>query len=529
MISRILPALALLFSTVDGRGAESHSVLLDERFVAPPQQHAAWTCPKGVPERLEQAATRLFELGYADPRGLEYKTATLWIHPWEPVSVHAWLFTGSNGHRYAVTWNGMVYAVDKEGGPADLEGDMAAVIEKDDRTLAEESARHLKMVEEREKAGEGPYPFPQTSWSRIFPYRRAYSHEELRFNMPLMLLRFGRTELAVKLWTRWLDVPDKSLNLEAKASDMLVHDWLKAWKDRAGQAHFIRDDKVALASLRLIEKTVQTMDWRSRPQGAAEPYGHEALLADQERRQHEREVKGIPVGDWERVKKLPVEQRTAELIRWLDDADKETIAEIKRQVLELGMVALESLLVEFVREQRQTRVWHEYIMSNGNESCLDFVPVWEILRDLASTIAGLPHGTFDAKERALRHAGNSESEIRKQMVAFFREEASKNKDLSLADIAWRHLNNNDPVLWAPAAETLSRGLEHSYLDDPKPYTERTRKEVEALGGWRFGDKYRHQTKPSMAELMQQRADELEKKLMRHEADVLRNAKTAWGE
>ena len=98
------------------------------KFIEAPQQHAPWSCPSEVPEKLGRSATLLFSLGYADPRGLEYKSVT--IHPDQENSmdVHGWVFSGDIGSRYVVSWNGMIYSVKKEGVLADLETDVKALI-----------------------------------------------------------------------------------------------------------------------------------------------------------------------------------------------------------------------------------------------------------------------------------------------------------------------------------------------------------------------------------------------------------------
>ena len=501
------------------------------KFIEAPQQHAPWSCPSEVPEKLGRSATLLFSLGYADPRGLEYKSVTIQPDQENSMDVHGWVFSGDIGSRYVVSWNGMIYSVKKEGVLADLETDVKALIERDDHALAHEKAEHEKDAAARENAEKRPYPFTHRSWSRVRMPVHSFSHERLWFHQPLMLLRLGKTDLAVNLWKRWFDAADK--DAEANATDDVVREWLGAWKDRARYAHSHRDDGLALMSLRFIEATLQSTGIPRFRGVVRVPFGHEELLADQELRLRDRKAKLFRPGDWESSLKLSTDRRLREWIRWLHDADEKLSFEVKQRVLAAGQEALEPVITEFLRDRRLTRHTPMFFR-RPPEHTIAFVPVWEKLNSLASQLAGLPHGTLDAKRWALINARVKDEEVRPLLADFIRQEAAMNKGLSLDAIAWRHLNqNDDPHLWSPAAATLCRELNSFFGDDPEPQTQLTRAELESLKAKRaplpvlLGEKYRDKNNPSVSELMLNRAKQLEEKQLRQEAEGLRQANARW--
>ena len=516
---------------VCAQAVEPHQLMLSGKLIEAPQQHAPWSCPGEAPEKLAQSATMLFSLGYADPRGLEYKCVTIQPDQERLMDVHGWVFSGDNGCRYVVAWNGVIYRLEKEGVLADLENDVKSLIEHDDKALAHEKSEHEKDAAAWEKAEKRPYPFTHKSWSRSREPFHSFSHERLWCHQSLMLLRLGKTDLAVKLWKRWFDAADK--DAEVKATDDLLREWLGVWKDRASYCHSHHDDSLALASLQLIEATFQSTR-TPRFRGVVRlPFGHEELLADQERRLRERDSKLFHPGDWESTMKLPIDRRPTEWIRWLDDADEKLVFEIQRRVLALGHVAMEPVITEFLRDRRLTRHAQTFF-SRPPEHTIAFVPVWETLNSIAAQLAGLPHGTLDAKRWAMVNSRVRNEEIRPLLADFIRKEAAINKGLSLDAIAWRYLNqNDDPLLWGPAASTLCRELNSFFGDDPEPQTQLTRAELESLKAKRaplpvlLGEKYRHKSNPSLSELMLSRAKQLEEKQLRQEAEGLRQANARW--
>ena len=531
MNMRLFSPVLLFGMMVGSQAVEPPQLMPNGKFVEAPQQDAPWSCPREVPEKLVQCATMIFSLGYADPRGLEYKSVTTQPDQETSMEVHGWVFSADDGCRYVVAWNGMIYSVKQEGVLANLETDIKALIERDERALAHEKAEHEKDAAAWEKAEKRPYPFTHRSWSRVRAPFHSFSHERLWCHQSLMLLRLGRTELAVNLWKRWFDAADK--DAEVKAADDLVREWLGAWKDRASYAHSHHDDNLALKSLQFIEATLQSAG-TPRFRGVVRlPFGHEELLADQERRLRERVSQLLRPRDWESTQKWPVDRQVSEWIRWLDDADEKLSSQIERRVLAAGQVALGPVITEFLRDRRLTRHTPMFF-SRPPQHTIAFVPVWEKLNSLASQLAGLPHGALDAKRWAMVNSRVRDEAIRPLLADFIRREAAVNKGLSLDAIAWRHLNqDDDPHLWSPAASTLCRELNSFFGDDPDPQTQLTRAELELLKAKRaplpvlLGEKYRHKSNPSVSELMRSRAKQLDERQLRQEAEGLRQANARW--
>ncbi len=114
----------------------------------PPQQGKPWVPP---PVKLSRgwvdAVRNLWQQGYADPRGCEYREVTLAFAG----ATHAWLIPRDpsnkvSGNRYAVTWDGMVYPVICIGPAASVKSDVEA--------LLTEAAKHPSLN------ASGPSVFP---------------------------------------------------------------------------------------------------------------------------------------------------------------------------------------------------------------------------------------------------------------------------------------------------------------------------------------------------------------------------------
>jgi hypothetical protein len=98
----------------------------------PPQQGKPWLAPVGkVSDKLVRLNEELFKLGFADPRGCEYRvitvtTGSVWTGDGGTVETHGWVLPADAKcpHRFAVCWNALVYPVIKVGPPADLATDI---------------------------------------------------------------------------------------------------------------------------------------------------------------------------------------------------------------------------------------------------------------------------------------------------------------------------------------------------------------------------------------------------------------------
>jgi len=90
----------------------------------PPKQHEPCVQPTGAgaPDYVVKVAATLFDAGLADPRSGEYREVAPAFYDAGAgaLRTHAGVFPGD----YAVCWNGLVYHVQRIGGPADLEHDV---------------------------------------------------------------------------------------------------------------------------------------------------------------------------------------------------------------------------------------------------------------------------------------------------------------------------------------------------------------------------------------------------------------------
>ena len=88
-----------------------------ESLPTPPQQNAPWTPPEtALPEEFVEATRRLFDLGMADPRGLDYREIEVGtgrvLRRTGLVETRGWLLPAEAGEqRFAVCWNGLLYPV----------------------------------------------------------------------------------------------------------------------------------------------------------------------------------------------------------------------------------------------------------------------------------------------------------------------------------------------------------------------------------------------------------------------------------
>jgi hypothetical protein len=229
------------------------------------------------------AAAKLFEHGMADPRGCEYRSVTLrsQVHSnsdSEPVKTHAWVLPANAGvGRYAVCWDGLVYAISEVGAPADLAADVHAAVERHHDAIGEDNP----AVNERQSnlAQQAVLPAKHDTW--------------LADTAVALLLRLGEGEKASELWTA------SRLALEPKEMQhpylTLVEAWTSKTHDRGQNAHVRGNDRVAMACLQLlevadsaIESEAKLRGWKFEGNGNKQLFRYQEqlpqLLADQRRR-----------------------------------------------------------------------------------------------------------------------------------------------------------------------------------------------------------------------------------------------------
>jgi hypothetical protein len=189
---------------------------------APPFQEAAWETRTKLSEKLVSATRLLFEQGMADPRGCEYREVDVAVGSvWggeSTVSTHGWLLPAGSGpavrvgasaspstqpstfpgQRYVICWNGLVYPALRIDHAADVDIDVAAMIEAD-RARREEWS---KMNRDGPLAGR--------YWG-VTSESDAISCKQMNQLIVCLLLRNGQVASAEALWERVLGTGERQI------------------------------------------------------------------------------------------------------------------------------------------------------------------------------------------------------------------------------------------------------------------------------------------------------------------------------
>ncbi|QEH33058.1 hypothetical protein OJF2_15540 [Aquisphaera giovannonii] len=335
----ILVAVAILpTSTTLGQATNDEPTARFAGLARPPRQADRWDAPATrIPPGVVAAARILFDQGFADPRGCEYRAVRLVrdtvaglggpqrVEAAVAAPEHAWVLPaeGPDAPRFAVAWNGLIYPIEALGVGADLEADVRALVDGARKDLREHRRGPHAF------SGEAGWPFGAFG---AMPHAASASRESLMPAKVVMLLRLGRADLAEALLEAGTgrapaaapQPSDDPLGYHALASA-----WAWAMLDRASGAHEKGDDALARADLRALTRLVPLVEAKCAELGLPRPVaaGNAAgpapylgfaapasrLLADQERRAREprrRPAKGVRVDDQP--------ERIAALIRNLD-------------------------------------------------------------------------------------------------------------------------------------------------------------------------------------------------------------------
>jgi len=102
------------------------------RLPEPPQQHRPWHPDSAIPTNVFSAAETLFEQGFPDPRGCEYREINVEVSGvWEGkvriLKTHGWMLPKKSGtNQFAICWNGLIYPVTMVSALADLHAEMTS-------------------------------------------------------------------------------------------------------------------------------------------------------------------------------------------------------------------------------------------------------------------------------------------------------------------------------------------------------------------------------------------------------------------
>lgn len=275
----------------------------------PPQQHKSWRPDLAIPTNLVSAAEKLFEQGFPDPRGCEYReievtVSGVWDGKATSAKTYGWVLPKKSGtNQFAICWNGLIYPVAKVSAPADLHAEMTNLIGRTTATLTNRVNGTNVVI---------AYPVG-LRWSHNFA---AGENATTLFNSALstrvlLLLRCGETAAALTNWTPNRQMMFGGFNPGGRAipnNDPYLEfagDWAWAMFDRMISAHQRGDEALALATARQladVQPKIETECARrgfkrqpyydSRRQGQEQPYLNfldqlPQILADLERRAKE--------------------------------------------------------------------------------------------------------------------------------------------------------------------------------------------------------------------------------------------------
>ena len=187
---------------------------LSGEWAEPPQTGRPWQPPDSrLPQTWVKAIELLLAHGLADPRGCAYREVELtcgsvWSNRGVAVTTHAWLLprtadAAPDSPRFAVTWSGLVYPVEKVGPPANLAADVEKLLKT-------------------QPAG----------WRRAMHEKKLVSHEQPHPLKGVLLFVLGDAPRAEAIWKvappdaeDWLKGPE---NRNDDPYPELVHEW--SWR-----------------------------------------------------------------------------------------------------------------------------------------------------------------------------------------------------------------------------------------------------------------------------------------------------------
>lgn len=173
-----------------------------------------------------KALGKLLASGLPDPKGLPYRKISIVTGSCyginSLVDTKGWMLPpGKNGTLFAIAWNGLVYPVVKSDGDADFDKSVAELIRPGKRRF-------------------GPFGWDDGEGEEVLPSSVDLLHG-------LYLTRLGKVKAAEALLKR-RDDPPKDF------TPAVADDWAWNLYDRAVAAHSRGDAKLALASLRELER-----------------------------------------------------------------------------------------------------------------------------------------------------------------------------------------------------------------------------------------------------------------------------------
>lgn len=222
------------------------------RLPVPPQQHKSWRPDPAIPTNILSAAEKLYEQGFPDPRGCEYReieveVSGVWDSKASLAKTRGWVLPGKSGtNRFAICWNALIYPVRTISTPVNLHAEVTNLFRQ---TIVTNKVNGTNLVIE------WVVP-PGLSWrnnSASGESVTVFITNALSTRL-LLLLHSGETGAAV---TNWASNPqmrfrgfDASGRPVANNDPYLefAGDWAWAMFDRMISAHQRGDEALALAT-----------------------------------------------------------------------------------------------------------------------------------------------------------------------------------------------------------------------------------------------------------------------------------------
>lgn len=245
---RVLPLLALLL-------AGSHLMLAAEpiKLPEPLEQQTPWEPSGNIPTNILSAVKKLFEQGFPDPRGCEYRSvkvevSSVWEGKGRVIETHGWVIPSpsSETSKYVLCWNGVIYRAVEIGKAEDLSAEAASLPvmnpQRFDQGIGETSS--VALI--------------QSTSTRV-----------------LLLLRCGQTANALRTWNP--DAPRRTgFEGDEQTQDYdpyleMARDWAWSLFDHALSAHLRGDEAQALAAMEKLAEIQPKIETEAGQRGYRHP------------------------------------------------------------------------------------------------------------------------------------------------------------------------------------------------------------------------------------------------------------------
>ncbi len=213
-----------------------------------------WRPAAGIPTNILSAVTTLFEQGFPDPRGCDYReievaVSGVWSSKSSLVKTHGWVLPARfrETNRFAICWNGLIYPVTRVSTPVNLHAEVTDLFRWVTLTNKVSGTNQIIRVQNVQGAG----------WRNNAAGENAtVIFANALTTRVLLLLRDGETEAALTIWQRSRQMYSGFRQISRTPNDdpylQIAGDWAWAMFDRTICAHLRGDEALALATARQL-------------------------------------------------------------------------------------------------------------------------------------------------------------------------------------------------------------------------------------------------------------------------------------